>query len=547
MIQASCWEYFGLKADPFSIAPDPAFLYPGIEHRRALANLKYGLEREGGFILLTGEVGTGKTTLVRLLLEQVPPGFRVAYVLNTLLNREEVLASICDELDIKVTGTGAPGLKHWIDALHRDLLEHHARGARTLVILEEAQNLSAEVLETLRLLTNLETNTTKLLHILLVGQPELLQILAQPELRQLNQRVVSRFHLMPLKREESREYVRHRIARAGCQRPIFSPRAVNELHHLSGGVPRKINLIAERALVGAFSESMERVGARHVRLANREVFGSPENARTRRGWRGWWLIATLILALGALLPLAVDQSRNAPPETAPASDPINTTVDVPLNEPLFEPIVEPLVEPSVAPAVAALPPTPYSALLQLWNIESASATLADMCAIASNSGLYCDELPSLEPGAVRNLNRPALVWLNGIVETELPLLVIAASADGLIVLDAQGERRELAPNPLLETAEGIYLWRAPAGYLDALRVGDRNIAVVEWLQLQLQQYDGSFEPLITGGRFSEALSNRLAQVQRDEGLTPDGILGRQSIMKLNELVGDVPQLEVVEP
>ena len=192
-------QYFALKREPFSIVPDPGFLYPSIYHRQAVAHLKYGLDREGGFILLTGEVGTGKTTLTRTMIKRIPPHVRVAYILNSKLNTTDVLASICDELNIQLPeDVELSFTKKCIDALNQDLLAAHAEGKKTLIVIEEAQNLTPEVLETLRLLSNLETSTQKLLHILLVGQPELLEILAQKELRQLNQRVVSRFHLSPL-------------------------------------------------------------------------------------------------------------------------------------------------------------------------------------------------------------------------------------------------------------------------------------------------------------------------------------------------------------
>ena len=208
-------EYFGLTREPFTISPDPDFLYPSDQHRQALAHLKYGLDREGGFILLTGEVGTGKTTLTRLFLEEAPEHFRIAYILNAKLGSIELLASICDELQIEIDPSTV-SLKAWVDALNKDLLQAHSRGLRTLVVIEEAQNLEPDVLETLRLLTNLETNTSKLLHILLVGQPELLDTLRQPGLRQLDQRIVSRAHLQPLTASETSAYIDYRLRTGGC-------------------------------------------------------------------------------------------------------------------------------------------------------------------------------------------------------------------------------------------------------------------------------------------------------------------------------------------
>ena len=204
-------NHFGLQREPFSIVPDPSFLYPSPQHRQAVAHLKYGLDREGGFILLTGEVGTGKTTLTRILLKSLPAHIRVAYVLNSKLESSDLLASICHELNIALLDQeGISHTKICTDAIYRDLLAAHADGKKTLIVVEEAQNLNFDVLESLRLLSNLETETHKLLHILLVGQPELLPILAKTDLRQLNQRVVARFHLQPLDKTEIANYINYR-------------------------------------------------------------------------------------------------------------------------------------------------------------------------------------------------------------------------------------------------------------------------------------------------------------------------------------------------
>ena len=242
-------QHFGLKREPFSIVPDPNLLFPSYQHRQAVAHLKYGLDREGGFVVLTGEVGTGKTTLTRTKIEHLPAHIRVAYILNSKLKEADLFASICKELSIKFKrNSHLSYAKQCSDAIYDNLLQAHSEGLKTLIILEEAQNLDDEILESLRLLSNLETNSNKLLHILLVGQPELVEKLAQNNLRQLNQRVVSRFHLLPLKIREVPDYINYRLAQAGGIREIFDGRSYKLIFKLTKGVPRLINLICHQAL-----------------------------------------------------------------------------------------------------------------------------------------------------------------------------------------------------------------------------------------------------------------------------------------------------------
>ena len=213
-------EHFGLTESPFSIAPDPRYLYMSERHREALAHLVYELNSDGAFILLTGDVGTGKTTVSRCLLEQIPDNTNLALVLNPKVSAKELLQSICDELRIyycKNTGS----IKDHVDLINSFLLEMHAQGKKTVVLIEEAQNLDLDVLEQLRLLTNLETNQRKLLQIILLGQPEFLDVLERPELSQLAQRITARYHLKPLNYEEMLSYISHRLAVAGCRRSLL--------------------------------------------------------------------------------------------------------------------------------------------------------------------------------------------------------------------------------------------------------------------------------------------------------------------------------------
>ncbi|HRD98244.1 MAG TPA: AAA family ATPase, partial [Rubrivivax sp.] len=228
--------FFGLSREPFSIAPDPRFLFMSERHREALAHLLYGVGGGGGFVLLTGEIGAGKTTVGRCFLEQLPSRCAVAYIFNPKLSVAELLQTVCGEFGIAIE-PGETSIKAHVDALNRFLLAAHAQGRQALLVIDEAQSLSAEVLEQLRLLTNLETAERKLLQIILIGQPELRDMLAQPGLEQLAQRVIARYHLGPLSREESAQYVAHRLAVAGPDgragaAALFDPAALAALHRL---------------------------------------------------------------------------------------------------------------------------------------------------------------------------------------------------------------------------------------------------------------------------------------------------------------------------
>src|SRR5690554_1582576 len=278
------YDFFGFREPPFSIAPDPRYLYLSERHKEALAHLMYGVQGQGGFIVITGEVGTGKTTVSRCFIENAPAHVDIALILNPRLSARELLSAICDELEI-VHPAGAT-IKVLVDLINRDLLKAHAAGRHKVLMIDEAQNLSADVLEQLRLLTNLETAEKKLLQIVLLGQPELQQMLALPQLRQLNQRVTARYHLDAISKTEISAYLRYRLSVAGARGNIFSPSAIQALYRASNGIPRLINLISDRALLGAYAEGEHEITTTHIRQAAKEVNGhlsgsAAENAMKR--------------------------------------------------------------------------------------------------------------------------------------------------------------------------------------------------------------------------------------------------------------------------
>ncbi|MBS1191787.1 MAG: peptidoglycan-binding domain 1 [Rhodocyclaceae bacterium] len=282
-------EYFGFRDEPFSIAPDPRYLYLSPRHDEALAHLVFGLQNAGGgFVLLTGEVGTGKTTVCRCALECVPEDCDIAFIYNPKLTIPELLSTVCDEL--RIPGPSASGgTKAFVDAINRRLVESHRQGRRTVLMIDEAQNLEADVLEQLRLLTNLETSERKLLQIILIGQPELLDRLARPELRQLAQRIVARYHLTHLSPGELASYVQHRLAVAGVRRRLFPEPVLRRLYRHTGGIPRLVNAICDRALLGTYLHGLESVDRLVLEQAVREVMGPPARGvwPVVRGWREW--------------------------------------------------------------------------------------------------------------------------------------------------------------------------------------------------------------------------------------------------------------------
>ncbi|WP_448556137.1 AAA family ATPase [Thalassotalea montiporae] len=282
-------SFFGLNDIPFSIAPNPDYLFLGDRHKEALSHLSYGLGDTGGFVLLTGEVGTGKTTISRRLLEQLPENTQVAFILNPTLSCLELLATICDELKVRYKKTGTT-LKYLTDKIQQKLLSNQAEGINTLLIIDEAQHLQPEVLEQLRLLTNLETNTKKLLQVVLIGQPELQQLLQRRDLRQLAQRITARYHLLPLTRKEVALYIKHRLTVADCHRQLFKPSAIALIHKISKGIPRLINLLCDRALATAYGNNDSVVNRKTVLTASEQALGSEFHLTP------WWQKKSLIAA-----------------------------------------------------------------------------------------------------------------------------------------------------------------------------------------------------------------------------------------------------------
>jgi general secretion pathway protein A len=514
-------SYFGLAEEPFSIAPDPRYLYMSQRHQEALAHLLYGVNAGGGFVLLTGEVGAGKTTVCRCFLEQIPPSCDVAYIFNPKLTVAELLSTICVEFGIACPA-GNTSIKVYIDSINAYLLAAHARGRHTVLIIDEAQNLSADVLEQLRLLTNLETNQRKLLQIILLGQPELAEMLAQPELRQLAQRIIARYHLGPLEKNEVAAYVQHRLGVAGAQRQLFPAALMGSLYRLSRGIPRIINVLCDRALLGAYSESRERVDRATLKQAAYEVFHNPA-AQRRSLLRP--LLAGLLLASTVFAVAHYQTAEQAAP--APKVD----IKPAPLNQPAALPDV---LEWPVAQPIADSKPQAYAALFKAWGetYQITDAKKGDACRQAHAAGLRCvTERGWLDD--LRRLNLPAVLQMRDRQGQEF-----SATLTGLDDKSASfvvgGENHKVALGVLAAQWSGHYtlLWRRPPVASKKLRLGDYG-PDVEWLGKQLARLDGKSSDSGNKQLFDETMLRRVKQFQLDQGLSPDGRVGSQTLMRLS--------------
>lgn len=303
-------RYFGLTEKPFAIAPNPRYLFMSELHREALAHLMYGISSEGCIILLTGDVGTGKTTVCRCLIDQLPDKTDIAMILNPKLTINDLLKTICDELKIPIPAT-TPSIKNYIDQLNAYLLRAHAEGRNTALIVDEAQNLDIEVLEQLRLLTNLETNTNKLLQIILIGQPELRNILGDPKLSQINQRITTRYHLKPLQAADVSTYIEHRIAVAGgtSRNVLFSKKAIQYAAKISKGIPRVINTLCDHALLGAYANNRDHVSLGIIKKAAAEL-AVTNNGKSYPAKRLFVTLALLLSTIGVSIGLSFIDERD---------------------------------------------------------------------------------------------------------------------------------------------------------------------------------------------------------------------------------------------
>ncbi|MGB0127056.1 MAG: AAA family ATPase [Rhodocyclaceae bacterium] len=543
------YDYFGFTEPPFAIAPDPRYLFMSDRHREALAHLVYGLRTDGGFVLLTGEVGTGKTTLCRCLLEQIPEDCDVAFIFNPRLSTTDLLATICEELKISFADRRLSP-KVFIDLLNFHLLETNARGRRTVLIIDEAQSLSRSLLEQLRLLTNLETYQRKLLQIILLGQPELRQRLAKPDLRQLSQRIVARFHLDPLSREEVAAYVAHRLAVAGVHQPLFPPATLDLLYRLSQGTPRLINVICDRALLGAFVEGRPTVAVATIRNAAREVLGDDAVAACRARWWPQALAgAAAVLVAGLVAVALVPDLRSFFGIPAVGAEVTAPTIAAPMVAPPPEAVDIAKPKPVSAEALDWPPNEDYwmhealavHKLFGLWKLDLPAMRLSGVCAAARSHGLRCMQ-GNIDLAKLRAINLPAVVELRSPTGANFVACLGSLNERGAeLAVGRQSRRVAVETFAKQWSGSATIVWRGPPNAAGKLAPGTRD-PVVSWAGKRLAQLNGG-SPIDETDGSVERLRARVADFQRTQGLEADGVLGPATQVRLAQATDrEVPNL-----
>ncbi|WNC67924.1 AAA family ATPase [Thalassotalea nanhaiensis] len=522
--------YFGLNDIPFSIAPNPHYLFMSGRHQEALAHLTYGLGDAGGFVLLTGEVGTGKTTVSKCLLEQLPDNTQAAFILNPTLSAKELLATVCDELSIDYNSQTAT-LKNFTDIILDHLLMNHQQGKNTLLIIDEAQHLQAEVLEQLRLLTNLETHTKKLLQVILIGQPELQELLKRRDLRQLAQRITARYHLLPLNQKEVSEYIKHRLSIAGCTKSLFKPSAITLIHKITGGVPRLVNLLCDRALLGAYSQEKSQVDKAMVAQSAKETLGL--DAKTFSFWhkpivRKLLVTASMVVFALTGFTVAKQQSEKITQVQIAQQRSVELNNERAVKEQLNT------IENTLINSSRNLDDA-FSHLFANWKIQALNqkGSLANNentpCEIALNYELQCYWYQG-DFKRLLALGYPASLQLfdeNG----DAYYATITKQQGDKLLLNFNKNSKWLDAAFIEQHYQGsaVLLWRSPDGFID--RVDENSQTnLVQWLEGKLsvkQQREArnieKIDPL---------LMNQLGQYQQEIGLNVNHLADTETVMAL---------------
>ncbi|HTX53185.1 MAG TPA: AAA family ATPase [Candidatus Baltobacteraceae bacterium] len=545
--------FFRLSEPPFSLSPDPRFLYMSERHREGLAHLVFGVRQPGGFVQLTGEVGSGKTTLCRCLVKQLPPETDIALILNPRLTVLELLATICDELHVPYQGE-AQSVKVLVDALNQRLLASHAQGRRTVLVIDEAQNLRADVLEQIRLLTNLETSSEKLLQIILLGQPELLKMLQRPRLRQLAQRITARYHLLPLSRRATYAYIQHRLAVAGRSDPVFTAGALRAVYRLSRGIPRLINIICDRALLGAYAQDRHRIGASIVRRASRETRGiAPWYRRLSLPWTSACLAAALLtagtaafLAPGNIPKPGKPDPGVAVPTEVPAAPAVAAAVPVQALEAKASPAPPTPSDPPVSVERLLADPalggdSAFAALFARWGAPVSSAAARQGCDAGQAYGLAC----LYKVGTwdrVRRFDLPAVLELRAPGGERQRVALVGLDQDrATLAVGGQEIQVPIAEVARVWQGEFILLWKPP--FPSRLLVPGMRGKDVVWVRQTLDTLNGK-PGTETSDLYDDRLRQRVMAFQQTHALSPDAAIGDETLVRLVQAAsrGSAPSL-----
>ncbi|MDN3640733.1 AAA family ATPase [Simiduia curdlanivorans] len=558
-------HHFGLNDAPFSISPNPRYLFMSQKHKEALAHLLYGVGVGGGFVLLTGEVGTGKTTICRSLLEQLPANTDVAFILNPLLDATELLESICDELSIAYI-EDKTSVRKLSSALYRFLLENHSKGRNTVLLIDEAQNLHPSVLELIRLLTNLETDTKKLLQIIFIGQPELKELLNKPALRQLSQRITARFHIEPLNAEETQAYIRHRLQVAGLanSQKIFPPKLIADIHRYSGGIPRLINILCDRMLLGAYAENSRNLDTKKLKQAAAEVIVSaPETLSSKPNlWRRKSLsllqasLGLMVLGLGTYFlsshihqgavqaPLVQDAAK-AIAETAESDSTMQTlatptaTIATATTQRDETDIGNSPVETSAAQApeltLATQTYSTDSAALSALFTALGSPQLGGPAPCEDTAGTqwHCASLTVKNWKGFLQYNRPAVLeFVNQSGQSHYGVILSVQGVTATLLHQGHTFKRPLMALGNEWSGNFTLVWQGPEGYEKPLSVGDKG-RLVTWIAQRFADIDQQVKPLASTV-FTSQLAARVKIFQTENNIQADGIVGLQTLLKIND-------------
>ena len=527
-------DYFGLSKLPFTISPDPEFLFPSVGHQEALAHLQYALTGHGGLIALTGEVGAGKTTLCRAFIDSLPNTVHLAYIFNPQLSPIELLQTICDELHINYEADDS--LKQLYQKLNEATLNWYSKGERVICLIDEAQVMSPVVLEQVRLLTNLETSKEKLINLVLVGQPELRDLLAQHQLRQLNQRITARYHLNLLTKQECRDYLSHRVCQAGSPSQLFTQSASDQIWQAAHGIPRLINAVADRALLGTFATNSAQVSVKIARQAIAEVIGQESRFQKNLGQTTQWSVSS-----------SAQPSWIKPALLASLASISIFSLLVWFSQATFSPFT---LMPSVGLFSEASEMTarsddeasqPYSSLTEQAEITNSNNIEQPLDSVRVQDqvvnpltlltqsvnlpDLSCDQLVAYSYRCVRLAWSPAELR-----QLRHPVAVEVAAGRWQLLADARQE----------SISSAMVLWKPPQGYINAVRPGDRS-EVINWVRKKLDvSWSSNWNTIGPTGQsvaideafYDPILAVAVEKFQKENRLIPDRTIGPKTILYL---------------